>query len=138
MKGSVAEFRPRGFVPIGVFFVFGATMAGYAAITLLNPGTLLDALWMLNKQAHIQLAVLGRAGAIPFGIVSIALALAAAGWFRRRYWGWVLGVTIIAINAAGDLVNLVIGERTKGAVGVVIAGLLLIYMTRSRVRAYFQ
>jgi hypothetical protein len=49
----------------------------------------------------------------------------------------VLGVTIIAINAAGDLVNLVIGEHTKGAVGVVIAGLLLIYMTRSRVRAYF-
>jgi hypothetical protein len=81
--------------------------------------------------------VLGRAAAIPFGIVSIALALAAAGWFRRRYWGWVLGVTIIAINAAGDLVNLVIGEHTKGAVGVVIAGLLLIYMTLSRVRAFF-
>ena len=138
MEDSVAEFRPRGFVPIGVFFVFGATMAAYAAITLLNPGTLLDVLWTLNKQAHIQLAVLGRVAAIPFGIVSIALALAAAGWLRRRYWGWVLGVTIIAINAAGDLINLVIGERMKGAAGVVIAGLLLIYMTRSRMRAYFQ
>lgn len=138
MTGSSDELRPGGFVPIGVFFVFGATMAAYAAITLVNPGTLLDALWTLNKQAHLQLAALGRIAAIPFGIVSIALALAAGGWFRRRYWGWVLGVTIIAINAAGDLVNLVIGERTKGAVGVVIAGLLLIYMTRSRVRVYFQ
>jgi hypothetical protein len=36
--------RPRGFVPIGVFFLFGATMAAYAAITLLEPGTVLDRL----------------------------------------------------------------------------------------------
>jgi len=48
-----------------------------------------------------------------------------------------LGTTIIAINAAGDLVNLATGERLKGAVGVAIAGPLLIYMTRSGVRKYF-
>jgi len=64
--------------------------------------------------------------------------LAAVGWFRRRYWGWVLGVTIIAINALGDIVNLVRGEGLKGAVGVAIAGLLLIYMTRPGVRSYFR
>ncbi len=62
---------------------------------------------------------------------------AASGWFRRRYWGWVLGTAIIAINAAGDLVNLTMGEHWKGAAGVAIAGLLLIYMTRPRVRRYF-
>lgn len=94
--------------------------------------------WALNRQAHIQLAVLGRVAAIPFGVVSLALACAAVGWFRRRRWGWTLGVSIIAINAAGDLVNLAIGERLKGCVGVVIAGLLLVYMTRRGVRDYLR
>jgi len=124
-------------VPIGAFFVFGATMAAFAAIILLIPGTFLDALWALNKQGHEGLAGLGRLAALPFVILSPMLGLAAVGWFRRRRWGWVLGVTIIAINMAGDLSQVVFGERLKGAVGVVIAGLLLVYMTRPGVRDYF-
>jgi hypothetical protein len=130
--------RPRGFVPIGVFFAFGATMAAYAAVTLLIPGTFLDTLWALNKHGHEQLAGLGKIAALPFSILSIALCCAAIGWFHRRYWGWFLGTSIIAINMAGDVVNLAIGEHLKGAVGVVTAGLLLIYMTRPSVRDYFR
>src|ERR1700687_2813257 len=64
--------RPRGFVPIGVFFLFGATMAAYAAITLLEPGTVLDRLWALNKTGHAQLASLGKVR----GLVS---------WCSQRY-----------------------------------------------------
>ena len=135
---SAQPGRPRGFVPIGVFFVLGATMAAYAAVTLLKPGTFLDALWVLNKPAHEQLAWLGGIAALPFGVLSVALGCAAVGWFRRRHWGWVLGTSIIAINMAGDLVNLAIGEHLKGAVGVVIAGLLLIYMTRPGLRESFR
>jgi len=129
--------RPRGFVAIGVFFVFGATMAAYAAATLLKPGTVLDRLWVLNKPGHAQLASLGKGVALGF-VLSALLCAAAVGWFRRRYWGWVLGTTIIAINAAGDLINGVRGEWLKGAVGVVIAGLLLFYMARNGVRNYFR
>jgi hypothetical protein len=130
--------RPRGFVPIGAFFVFGATMAAYAAITLLKPGTFLDALWVLNKQGHEGLAGLGRLAALPFAILSPMLGFAAVGWLRRRRWGWVLGVTIIAINMAGDLWQIVFGEWWKGAVGVVVAGLLLFYMTQPGVKNYFR
>jgi hypothetical protein len=45
--------RPRGFVPLGVFFLFGTTMTAYAAVTLLKPGTTLDRLWTVPK-AHPQ------------------------------------------------------------------------------------
>jgi hypothetical protein len=129
--------RPRGFVPIGVFFLFGATMAGYAAATLLNPGTRLDGLWVLNKTGHAQLLSLGKGAGLGFAVLSALLCAAAVGWFRRRHWGWLLGTTIIAINALGDLINGIRGEPLKGAVGVAIAGLLLFYMTRSEVRNYF-
>lgn len=130
--------RPRGFVAIGMFFLFGATMAAFAAVTLLKPATALDRLWVLNKTGHVQLASLGEAAGLGFVVLSALMCAAAVGWFRRRYWGWLLGTTIIAINAAGDLINGARGEWLKGAVGVAIAGLLLFYMTRSGVRNYFR
>jgi hypothetical protein len=135
---SDAPNRPRGFAAIGAFFVFGATMAAYAAVTLLMPGTFLDALWVLNKRGHAGLILLGRGAVFPFAALSVLLGLAALGWFRRKRWGWMLGVTIIALHAAGDLINGVMGEWLKGAFGVAIAGLLLIYMTRGRVRSHFR
>jgi len=125
-------------VPIGAFFIFGSVMSAYAAITLLVPGTFLDALWTLNPRGHAGLSGLGRWAAAPFCVLSPALSLAALGWLRRRRWGWILGVTIIAINMLGDLGQIFFGERWKGVVGVAIAGLLLVYLTRSRVRNYFS
>jgi hypothetical protein len=136
--GTEEDQRPQGFVPIGVFFLFGATMAAYAAVTLLKPGTVLDRLWVLNQTGHAQLASLGKGVALGFVVLSALMCAAAVGWFRQRYWGWVLGTTIIAINATGDLINGARGEWLKGAVGVTIAGLLLFYMTRSGVRNYFR
>jgi hypothetical protein len=135
--GTDKQERPWGFGAIGAFFMFGTTMAAYAAATLLNPGTVLDRLWVLNKTGHAQLASLGKSAGLGFVALAVLLCAASVGWFRRRYWGWALGATIIAINAAGDLVNLAIGEYLKGAVGVALAGLLLFYMTRSGVRNYF-
>lgn len=112
-------------------------MAAYAAGTLLRPRTPFDALWSLNKTGHAQLLEIGKGAGFGFDILSALLCAASVGWFRRRYWGWFLGTTIIAINAGGDLVNLAFGQRLKAAVGVVIAGLLLLYMTRNTVRNYF-
>src|SRR5208337_73516 len=100
---------PAGFITIGVFFLFGATMAAFAAITLLKPGTALDALWVLNRAGHTQLASLDKGVGLGSLVLSVLLCTASIGWFRRRDWGCRLGTTIIAINAAGDLVNLMAG-----------------------------
>jgi hypothetical protein len=134
-----SDTRPAAFALIGIFFYFGATMATYAAITLAIPGTVLDQAWKLNPEGHAGLAPLGRAMAAPFLLLAMALFLAGLGWFRRRPWGWMLGVTLIAINLAGDLFNLIFRhEVLRGVVGVVIAALLLFYMSRAKVRAYFR
>jgi hypothetical protein len=136
---TASERRPAGFIPIGIFFYFGATMATLAAITLAIPGTLLDQAWKLNPEGHAGLASFGRIMAVPFIILAIALFLAGRGWFRRRPWGWKLGIALIVINLAGDIFNLVFrSEVLKGAAGVTIAGLLLLYMTRASVRSYFR
>jgi hypothetical protein len=135
---TLSNDRPRGFTAVGIFFLFGATMAAYAAITLIKPGTALDGLWGLNRSAHAQLAPFGKAAGLGFALLSGLLCAASIGWLRRRSWGWALGTTIVAMNAAGDLANLAFGDRLKGAAGVVIAAALLFFMTRPGLRTYFK
>ncbi len=136
MSSPELERRPAGFLPLGIFFFFGSVMATYAAVTLLKPGTFLDRAWQLNPAAHTQLSTLGRMLGLPFLVLAAALLLAGVGWFKRRRWGWLLGTAIIALSLAGDLIHLSMGD-SKSAVGVVIAGLLLVYMTRRATRRYF-
>ena len=137
MQSPAPEVRPVGFTAVGVFFLFGATMAAYAAFTLLKPGTVLDRAWALNPAAHLKLGALGPKIGVPFVALAIALLLAGIGWFQRRYWGWLLGSSLVAVNLVGDLVQMVRGERLRGAVGVAVAGLLLFYLTGRRVRGHF-
>jgi hypothetical protein len=137
MRPAKPSRSPAGFFPLGVFFFFGSLMAAFAAITLLKPGTLLDQAWNLNMSAHEQMLPLGRVVGIPFIVLAVVLFLAGIGWFRRRYWGWVLGVSVIGINLAADITHFFLGDRLKSGVGVVIASLLLFYMTREKVRGYF-
>src|SRR5262249_28431634 len=122
--------RPGGFIPLGIFFFFAVTMASLASITLGWPGTFLDRAWELNKSGHAQLMPLGRIIALPFGVLAVIALIAGIGWFKRRRWAWMIGVLGITVNCVGDLFNMAFGEFWKGAAGVVIAGLLLIYMTR--------
>jgi hypothetical protein len=108
-----------------------------AAVTLGWPGTFLDRAWELNKSGHAQLAPLGRIIALPFAALALVALVAGIGWFKRHRWAWGIGVLGITVNCAGDVVNMAFGEFWKGAVGVVMAGLLLIYMTRKNLREYF-
>jgi hypothetical protein len=138
MHSPSQNTRPIGFLPLGIFFFFGTAAASYAALTLLDPGTFLDRAWALNPSAHRQFLPFGRVVAVPFLVLAAVLFLTGVGWFRRRYWGWLLGVSLIAANLAGDVANLAMRDWLRGGVGVVIAGLLLVYMTRPRVRRYFR
>ncbi|MGA3324128.1 MAG: hypothetical protein ABSF45_06620 [Terriglobia bacterium] len=113
-------------------------MASIAATTLLWPGTILDRLWTLNAPAYARLAPLGRVVGIPFLILSVALAVAGTGWFKRRMWGWGLATAIIATQVLGDLVNVFMGDFVRGVVGATIAGALLFYLLRPQIRAAFR
>jgi hypothetical protein len=128
---------PRGLTAITVFLFFGAAMGLLAGTTMIFPGTVLDRAWRLNPVAYAQLAPLGPPVGIVFLLLAAVLAVAAIGWLRRRRWGWGLAVVIIAIQALGDLLNLLRGDVLRGVVGVAVAGALLFYMTRRRVRAAF-
>ena len=123
---------------VGVFLVFGACMAALAGATLVWRGTALDKLWALNESAYRQLSRAGSVVGPLFLLLSTALMVAAVGWFKRRLWGWRLAVGIIVIQAAGDLVNVLRGDLSRGGTGLVIACALLFYLFRPGVRATFH
>jgi hypothetical protein len=129
--------RPRGWLAIGIFLLWGAAMATFAGVTLIFPGTILDRAWLLNPAGHAGLKALGRWVGFLFPLLGLVLAAAGIAWLKRRRWGWMLAVLLIGGNAAGDLVRLLSGAWLEGAVGILIAGALLIYMTGPRIRHLF-
>lgn len=132
---------PRPLVAFGIFLIFATTMAALASFLLLKPGTLLDRAWALNPRAHAQFASLGAL--IPwvgFGFVGLAIlgAYTARLWFQRRLLGWRFAVVGIALQAIGDAVNFLRGERLAGLVGLLIASILLAFLLSQRVKAAFH
>jgi hypothetical protein len=123
---------------VGVFLVFGACMSGLAGTTLVWQGTTLDRIWALNPTAYRKLAPLGGAVGSLFLLLSATMVVASVGWFKRRFWGWGLAVGIISTQVAGDAVNLVRGDFVRGGTGLAIAGAVLFYLLRPKVRTVFQ
>jgi hypothetical protein len=113
-------------------------MSGFAGMTLVWRGTALDRMSALNPTAYRQLVPLGGIVGPMFLLLSATLATASVGWFRRRFWGWGLAVIIISTRIAGDSVNLVRGDFVRGGTGVAIAGALLLYLLRPKVRTTFH
>jgi len=128
---------PAALTALGIFLFFASLMAFLAGATLVWTGTILDRMWLLNPRAYQRLAPLGKLVGIPFLILSVMLALAATGWFKRRLWAWWLAVAIIATQILGDAVNLLLGHLLEGATGVLIAGALLFYLLRPNIRSAF-
>ena len=128
---------PSGFTAIGVFLYAAAAIATFAATTLLWPGTPLDRAWRLNPTAYRQIAPLKSAFGIMFLLLAAALISAGIGWFRRRLWGWRVTLLIFATQLLGDAVNCIRGDWLRGVTGVVIAGALLLFLLRRRIRVAF-
>ena len=128
----------RAFTAIGIFFYFAMTMALYAAVTLLHPGTALDRLWLLNPGAHRDLLPFRKPAGLMFLVIAAIAAIGGFSWFRRRMWGWRLAVFGICTQCLGDCVNLIRGDFLRGGMGLLIAGALLIYLLSGKIRSNFD
>lgn len=130
--------KPVGFYLVGIFISLGALMLLLAAITMLWPGTVLDTIWQINPTGYEEMAPYRAAVGILFLVLSQIFIFTVRGWFKQRKWGWVCVIGIFAANAAGDFLRLFGGDFKGGLLGLAIAGLIIFYLTRPRIKKLFK
>ena len=70
--------------------------------------------------------------------MALLMALASFGMFVRRRWGWRLAIFIFAVSAMADAARIALGAVWEGVIGVAVAGVILWWLTRGRVRRMFR
>jgi len=130
--------RPPGVTALAGLFAFGTLASGLSLVSLLNPGGPLEPMWRLNPRAREAFSHMGIWAPLLLGIVCLACAASAYGFFRGRRWGFRLGVTLLVVNLTGDLINAALGIEPRAVVGVPIVGLILWYLSSRKVKAFFS
>ena len=128
--------RPPGITAMSLFFIFGTTMSGLAALSLI-PGSALEPIWRLNPRGHEGLRSLGSLGIVLMATVSLACLTAAAGLWRGRRWGQRTAAIILSVNAIADAVNGIIAGDRRTLIGLPIAAAMLWYLYTRKVRGFF-
>ena len=85
-------------------------------------------------------ALLGTIGLIIGGIVlffSLIWLATGAGFLHGRGWSWTLGMIFSVLSLIGAVGALIIGLITGGVGGLIFWGLMLYYLTRTHVKAFF-
>jgi hypothetical protein len=85
-------------------------------------------------------SLLGTFGLIIGAVVlffSIIWLATGAGFLHGRGWSWTLGMIFSILSLLGAIGALTIGLITGGVGGLVFWGLMLYYLTRTHVKAFF-
>ena len=138
VSSSPPPRRPRGVTALACLFAFGTFASGLSFIAVLTPGGFLEPMWRLNPRAHDAFAHMGNWGALLLGPVCLACAASAYGFITGKRWGYWLGITLLLLNLTGDLINAALGIEPRAVAGVPIVALILWYLSRRQVRAFFQ
>jgi hypothetical protein len=125
--------RPAGVTALSFFFTFGMIASGVAAISLAFPGGFLEPIWRLNPRSRESLGGLGPSGVLLMALVCGLCAYSALGLWKGLRSGRTLAITMLAINAVGDIAS---GDM-RTLIGLPIAAALILYLTTSRVRMFF-
>jgi hypothetical protein len=119
-------------------FAVGVLASGLSAISLLTPGGALEPMWRLNPHARESFSRMGTWAPLLLGVVCLACAACAYGFFAGKRWGYRLGVGGLLLNLAGDVLNSALGIEPRALVGVPVVALILWYLVFSRrVRDFF-
>lgn len=128
--GAIA-FLFSGAVLVGVGLIIGT----YAGTQLTNSLATSGYSGLASLGAGTIAAILTAFGAILLilGIVYLALAV---GFLGGKGWAWTLGVIGYIIGIVLNIVQIALGSYSS-AFGVIIGILILYYLTRPHVKAFF-
>jgi len=121
-----------------MLFAIGTCASLLSALSLIFPGSFLEAIWRLNPNARAGFSRIGAWAIVLMVCVCIACTFAAVGLWRSQRWGYWLAVGMLLVNLGGDVVNVITGTEPRAAIGIPIVGAILAYLLRKRTRYYFS
>ena len=143
--------RPTGVTIIAILNIIGGIIMLFVGLGLVAAGALIP---MLPPSAFDQPEFTGPggmdlsgvapgllgAGTLAIGGVILAIAIlsfvVAYGLLKGRSWAWTLTVIISIISIALNAISIATGNL-GGIVSIIISGIILYYLYRPHVKAYF-
>ena len=148
--------RPDGITVIAILIIIGGIFLITGGISLMGLGAVLS----MTSENIIQsndisgdLTQLASLGTIPLAIGAVLLILGIAylvvsyGLLKAKAWAWVItiivtiiGLIIQIISAiiAGSITSSVLYGLVSHIVGIFISGVIIYYMFRPNVKAYYR
>ena len=78
---------------------------------------------------------------IPFGAVLVAIAIVsfvvAYGLLKGKGWAWTVAIILSIISIVWNVITLVTAANYGGIISIIISGIILYYLFRPHVKAYF-
>lgn len=130
--------RPLVVTLLIILFAIGSVASLISVITLTFPGSFLDVVWRINPQAYEGFTRIGAWSVVLMSVVFVACLLTAIGLWRRLALGYWMAAVMLTANLTGDAINVIAGNDRRAIVGIPIALILLLYLTRRNTRKYFR
>ena len=122
--------RPTGITIIAILIILGGVIGLLAGIAVLAFSAFV---------ASFGATFFGSAGAIIGGVFlvfSLLWLAVGVGFLHGKGWAWILGMIVVVLSLIGSVGAVVMGQFSAVG-GLLWNGLLLYYLTRPRVKAFF-
>ncbi len=139
---SVQKSRPTGVTIIAILNIIGGIIMLIAGIAVVAVGSLLPDIFEEGFETGAMGMPVALAGvaAVAVGAVIIALGIfsfvVAYGMLKGMSWAWTLTVVLSIISIVLNAVSLASGNF-GGIVNIIISAIVLYYLYRPHVKAYF-
>jgi hypothetical protein len=157
---STPKSRPTGVTIIAILNIIGGAIMLIFGIGLITLGAVLPTLPpSVFNQSELQgnltagqspippsappmalQSLLGGVG-IAFGTVLVALAIVsfvvAYGLLKGRGWAWTVTIILSIISIVWNAITIATAANFGGIVSIIISGIILYYLYRPHVKAYF-
>ena len=125
--------RPVGITILAVLEILIGIVGLLASLVIIGFSALFSTLPTVGS-------LLGAVGLVIGGVVlffSVIWLATGVGFLHGKSWSWTLGMIFSILSLLGAIGALTIGLITGGVGGLIFWGLMLYYLTRTHVKAFF-
>lgn len=126
--------RPVGITILAVFEILIGIVGFLASLAIIGLSALFSTLPRVGSLLGTFGFIIGAA-VLFFSTIWLATGV---GFLHGRGWSWTLGLIFSVLSLLGAIGALAIGLITGGVGGLIFWGLMLYYLTRTHVKAFFE